>query len=373
MISDEMAQRIRAAFDAYIFLSYRKKDRRYANELMKLIHNNDEFRDIAIWYDEFLTPGESFKENIDRMLHDSKLFTLLVTPNLLEEPDGKPNFVMGEEYPMAKDSGMEILPAEMEETDKAALAEKFKDIPNCIDPYDDVFNTRLLESLERIAISANKDDPEHNFLIRLAYLDGIDVEINTRRGLELIKDAATSGYIEAAKRLALMYYYGLIVERDYAQAASWQNKYVEGLRQDILKDASSTRLKFDLIDAIRFETEICRNGAAGNGDPHRLIKLCEEALDLCEQVELTDDYASSHYIESKLNTLRSLAILYEFVGDYDKAFSTYDKTLDLWKMIQKLDESIEDPHTVISNKWRIAQVHHDMGILLEKKLTILPL
>lgn len=34
--------------------------------------------------DEFLTPGESFWENIDGMLKNSKLFTLLVTPNLLD-------------------------------------------------------------------------------------------------------------------------------------------------------------------------------------------------------------------------------------------------------------------------------------------------
>ena len=38
LISDDTAKRVRAAFDAYIFLSYRKKDRRYANELMLLIH-----------------------------------------------------------------------------------------------------------------------------------------------------------------------------------------------------------------------------------------------------------------------------------------------------------------------------------------------
>ena len=78
LISDEMAKRVRNAFDAYIFLSYRKKDRKYANELMRLIHSNPECRDIAIWFDEFLTPGESFKENIEKMLDDSKLFTLLV-------------------------------------------------------------------------------------------------------------------------------------------------------------------------------------------------------------------------------------------------------------------------------------------------------
>ena len=77
LISDELAQRVRKAFDAYIFLSYRKKDRAYANELMKLIHKNPECRDIAIWFDEFLTPGESFKENIDRILQSCEMFLFL--------------------------------------------------------------------------------------------------------------------------------------------------------------------------------------------------------------------------------------------------------------------------------------------------------
>ncbi|MBQ6836907.1 MAG: hypothetical protein IJO47_07625, partial [Clostridia bacterium] len=51
LVSDEMAKRVRAAFDAYIFLSYRKKDRKYANQLMRIIHSKPECRDIAIWYD----------------------------------------------------------------------------------------------------------------------------------------------------------------------------------------------------------------------------------------------------------------------------------------------------------------------------------
>lgn len=50
LIGDELAEKIRAAFDAYVFLSYRKKDRRYAQELMRLIHKNEFCRDIAIWY-----------------------------------------------------------------------------------------------------------------------------------------------------------------------------------------------------------------------------------------------------------------------------------------------------------------------------------
>ena len=100
LIGDELAQQIRKAFDAYIFLSYRKKDRKYAQELMRLIHQNDFCRDIAIWYDEFLTPGEEFSKAIEKALEKSKLFTLVVTPSLLEPG----NYVMTTEFPMARDS-----------------------------------------------------------------------------------------------------------------------------------------------------------------------------------------------------------------------------------------------------------------------------
>lgn len=90
LISGELIERICASFDAYVFLSYRKKDRRYANELMRSIHAIPGCRDIAVWHDEFLTPGESFTENINKAMKKSKLFTLLVTPNILESG----NFVM---------------------------------------------------------------------------------------------------------------------------------------------------------------------------------------------------------------------------------------------------------------------------------------
>ena len=207
IISPEMAKRVRAAFDAYIFLSYRKKDRRYANELMKMIHQNPECRDIAIWYDEFLTPGENFSDTIQKALHDSQLFALLVTPNVLEEPNGNPNFVMGVEYPEARKSKKTILPVEMVPTDRDALKEKYKDIPNCADPRDDIaFKDLLLTAIQKVATSADENSPEHNFLIGLAYLEGIDVEVNRELGLELITSAANANVLEAMQKLSSYYY-----------------------------------------------------------------------------------------------------------------------------------------------------------------------
>lgn len=209
LISDELAQRVRKEFYAYIFLSYRKKDRAYANELMKIIHKNPEFRDLAIWFDEFLTPGESFKENINKIMGYSKLYTLLVTPNLLEKPDGKPNYVMAKEYPAARDSGKPILPVEMQETDKNELEQLFKGIPECVQveaENDSELKKQLIDSIQKIEVNKNDSDPEHNYLIGLAYLQGIDVEVNRKRGIELITKAAHSNLLEAIELLHYLFF-----------------------------------------------------------------------------------------------------------------------------------------------------------------------
>ena len=223
LISDEMACRIRAAFDAYIFLSYRKKDRRYANELMRIIHSIPGCRDIAVWYDEFLTPGESFMENISKAMEQSRLFTLLVTPNVLE--DG--NFVMSREYPAARQANMKILPAEMEQTDHDELSNKFLDIPECVYPSNVGFDEILLEAISKIAKTDNDNDPAHNFLIGLAYLEGIDVEVNRDRGIELITSAAEAGLPEAMEKLYNIHVNGTKSDFDVFEAQRWAGRLAD--------------------------------------------------------------------------------------------------------------------------------------------------
>lgn len=369
LVSDATSKRIREAFDTYMFLSYRKKDRKYANELMRLIHSIHEFRDIAIWYDEFLTPGESFSENIAKIMRDSKLFAMLVTPNLLETNNGVPNFVMGNEYPMAKELNMEIIPAEMESTDKKELLDKFKDLPKCVDPYKESdFRETLMQSLKKVAITSNNCDSEHNYLIGLAYRDGIDVEVDRQRGMNLIVSAAESGCAEAANELAIMYYYGFYVKKNLNHAAYWQKKKIECLRTENEKN-STAETKFNLIDSLRFYTEIARNNVGSKDSISDLIRYGEEALEMCDEFvlsDLTDEYLSSRFIESKLNTLRSLAILYENACEFDKALDTYEKALAYWHFIAKLDETVADEHVQIFNKWRIAQIYHDISIVYEK-------
>ena len=128
LVGPENAERIRSAFSDYIFLSYRKKDRKFANELMRLIHRYPMCWDVAIWYDEFLVPGENYNDSIAQMLKKSGLFTLLVTPNLVNED----NYVMRVEYPEARKYNKDIFPVEMVETDREKLAQKYEELPPCI-------------------------------------------------------------------------------------------------------------------------------------------------------------------------------------------------------------------------------------------------
>lgn len=221
LVGDELAERVRAAFDAYVFLSYRKKDRRYAQELMRLIHKNDFCRDIAIWYDEFLTPGENFNQAIAAALEKCSLFTLTVTPNIVE----KDNYVITTEYPEALKAGKPVLPVEMAPTDREALRASFQDLPPCADAHEEgALSAALLEAVERLAIRENEGSAQHNFFIGLAYLNGIDVEVDRRRALNLITGAAEAGLPEAMEKLVAMYRSGDGVERDYRTAIEWQKR-----------------------------------------------------------------------------------------------------------------------------------------------------
>ena len=224
LVGDELAEKVRAAFDAYVFLSYRKKDRGYARELMRLIHKNEFCRDIAIWYDEFLVPGENFNQAIADAMKKCHVFTMAVTPSLLE-PD---NYVMTTEYPEARKADKVILPVEMAATDEAALKTAFPDIGDCMRAWDqEDLSQALLQAVRQVAVLENDRSPEHNFFIGLAYLNGIDVEVDRAHALSLITDAAENDLPEAMKKLVDMYRGGDGVSRDYRAAVRWQRRLTD--------------------------------------------------------------------------------------------------------------------------------------------------
>ena len=308
LIDDETAERVRKAFDAYIFLSYRKKDRKYANELMRLIHADPQCRDIAIWYDEYLTPGESFSDAIQAALDKSELFTLLVTPNLVNEE----NYIQTTEYPAARQSGKPILPVEMAETNRKVLESHYRDIPQCTAPDDEQFRTRLLDSLRRIALRENDADPTHNYLIGLAYLDGIDVEVDKARGVELITSAAEADLPEAMRKLRKMYREGSGVDLNYREALKWAQRIVDYYTKKNGEENPETLTHINNLAVSCNET----------GNHQMALELHEKVYKLRCQI-FGDESPFS------LASLNNLANSYDNLGQHQKALELNEKLYTL--------------------------------------------
>lgn len=326
LISDELAEKIRNAFDAYIFLSYRKKDRKYAQELMKLIHKNDFCRDIAIWYDEFLVPGENFNDAIADALKKSKLFALVVTPNLINEE----NYVMTTEYPMARERKMHILPAESVETDKDQLKAKFADIPDCTDMHNEkMLSDSMLQAIKALAIKSNDSSPEHNFFIGLAYLSGIDVEVDFQRAVSLIKSSAEAGLIEAKEKLVAMYENGLGVKRDYFEVLKWQVEVCEYYYEMYYSEPSQENLE-NVINA-NYKTAFVFINVQMYDEAKDAFKT---VLDQAEELKEYDEFAAEQHRINALNGLHKNSIRN---GEYAEATKYIAQVLDVLEENTEID------------------------------------
>ena len=305
LLDDDTVERIRKAFDAYIFLSYRKKDRHHANELMGLIHKNPMYRDVAIWYDEFLTPGEDFEKEIQKALDKSELFTLLVTPNLVNEQ----NYVQTTEYPYAHEKAQKpILPAEMVETDKEKLKKQYPGVTDCVDAHTEALDSAILEGLKAISLRTNDDDPEHCYLIGLAYLDGIDVEVNREYAVELITAAAEKDYPDAMEKIFSMYYGGDRIQVSYREALKWAQRLYDYYRTTEDETGENTLTCLNNLASIY--------GDLGN------YKKAQELNEKCYSLKckvLGEEHPDT------LVTLNNLACTYNNLGDYQKALELLEK------------------------------------------------
>lgn len=329
LVKEETAEKIRAAFDTYIFLSYRKKDRALAADLMRLIHEIPQMRDVAIWYDEFLVPGENFNASIVQALDKSALFAVAVTPNLVSEN----NYVLSTEYPEAKKTGKPILPVQVAQTDPAAYCKECKEfgeeLPG-IDAYDsELLQQALLKafhSLQHITLAKN-DDSMHNYLIGLAYLNGIDVEVNPKKALELITDAAQNSCPDAMQTLANMYFWGNVVRRDLERAEFWQRSLIEA-RKKAYEEKGDFSSKLDYVHAW-----------SGLGDlyekMHAMSQAAEAYLQAAGLLEEAD--ASDELTVKELRWLcglwEALAILFHGELDFAQAYEYYTRCINLWERI----------------------------------------
>lgn len=291
LTDEKLRDRIRAEFDAYVFLSYRKMDRAHANHLIQLVHSIPKYRDLAIWYDEFITLGENFETEIDHALDISRLFLLLVTPRLLEDP----NFVKDVEYKIAKDK-LPILPVEMVKTDKDNLLQCYESIPECIEPKKDGIHAELDRIFGSVSRPENDSDPEHTYLIGRAYRDGIDVEVNRDRGIRLITLAAEAGSTEAMHYLNQHY----TEKRDCKEAIHWGRKAYECFLEKFGEDHDETLSALNGLVYTYLEFH----------NPEEALPFSEKSYELCCKV-----YGLKN--SRTLSAMVHLALCYGGVGRYE--------------------------------------------------------
>lgn len=368
LVSDEMSARIRAAFEAYVFLSYRKKDRKYANELMRLIHRNPLCRDIAIWYDEYLVPGEDFEDTIMEAMRKSDLFTMVVTPNVTEPG----NYVLMNEYPEASKLGKMILPVEMVDTDAAKMAELFKDIPECLKGTgDEAFYQKILEMLAANGKTMQKDDPEHNFLVGLAYLDGIDVEKDYQQGLELITLAADAGLLEAMEKLGDVYENGIGCQIDYARSREWLEKAVMRAEELYGSEGDATlEIKAKLAEAC---SKLCDIEATGQLTTFvyetRKKKLGEEHPETLKALgELAFFYIQAGNYKEALELLeKACESMSRVLGDeHPDTLRAYQNKVNIYLLLSDYDKTVEAA-TILYEKSRKALGEYHVTTLLARQ------
>lgn len=218
--AEQEIQEIRQTFSHCIFLSYRKKDRKHAQALMQVIHENERLVDTAIWYDEFLTPGEDFNASIQNRIEKSDQFVMAMTSHMVCEK----NYVQQIEYPFAQSLNKAILPVLVsgDPLDLKRLKDAFPQLP----PVYEMNRAALYPPLSSLMGKIEDLDAKRLYCLGLAYLNGIDVETNYEKGVRMIERAAQRDELRAIRKLIAIYEEGLVFRAIYLRRSSGQRGWL---------------------------------------------------------------------------------------------------------------------------------------------------
>ena len=225
------------AFDLNLFISYRKVDRAYVNDYVKMIHKKEELEGVGYWYDEELTPGCDYNDEIDKAMRKADLFVLIITPAILEGD----NYVKRVEYTQAVAYGKKILPVELVETNRAELEKSFPGLKDVIWLMD------IGESFVRLSKEVKKRrdtkrTSKQNYLLGLAYTNGVGVELNYSTGRKLLMTSAEEEFVPAISKLAELYRAAIGVAYDPDMVVKWQGKLLIMKESDFKKQPDEKHL-----------------------------------------------------------------------------------------------------------------------------------
>lgn len=384
LIDDNEIHKIRKAFSGQIFLSYRKKDRKYAHELMRTIHDIPSLRNVSIWYDEFISSGEKWSDRIGDVLKQSDVFLLMVTPSIVE-PD---NYVIKEEYPTARKYEKVIIPAtKAASTEKPIDEEKLRQLFPNLQIYIDGDNAKELEEALSDLSDRSEDSPEKDYLIGLAFFNGIEVEKNSEKAVTLIIASANREFPAAVNKLAEMYWNGDGIALNYENSILWRKKLV-GIYNKKLADITNEDEVLGYVKALEnltaclYELSSFRDSMyygkqlvslleqiISFSEADRFFEYVSTAYDLCgknaRRLGLFDeslDYAKKYldfmrerYQERKnTNNHHNLSVAYERLGDVYYAIGAYEDCKEWYQKAVEIDREIDDQVKTIDSAFALS-------------------
>ena len=308
MQEEGLSDNVFGSFDAYLFLSYRKQDRVIAEKLIKMIRAKQPLDHTAIWFDEFIVPGEDYNEDIAAAIRGCSVFLLLATEHLNEssnyviDKENEPhNYVIDQEIPAATQIGKpvcvvlagidkEALPKSLASAhicsleDEESIRQTLKVILSAISRADADLpperrrvSPRLSETLLGRKVLSDETDMLAYYYEGLACMRGILSETDPNRAFRMMQLSAQMGLPEAMRQVASMYSLGQGTEREIAGSLIWQEQYLNTIEDE---EDRLFQYYLGLEDLIRYQSAAILEGKCSEEDKatrlHELLNKAEE-------------------------------------------------------------------------------------------------
>ncbi len=226
LFDSALLDKVRSVFTHKMFIAYCREDRERVARLIRSIHGVKGGKRVAVWYDKYLPFGKNFEDSIFNELDECDIFGVTLTQNLLN----RDNYVKEYEYPRALKGDKNFIFFEFDSADKNIIFDE----RGCPDKYcsaafdDDTAFSNVLGNLikKTPGKKVQLDSVETDYLLALAYQNGLFVEFDHNYAVQRFRNAANANNADAARNLGNMYYRGIGIARDVEKAIKWYEKEV---------------------------------------------------------------------------------------------------------------------------------------------------
>lgn len=361
---------------------------------MRTIHNIHSLRNVSIWYDEFISSGENWSGRIGEAIKNSDVFLLMITPSITETD----NYVIREEYLAARKYNKKIVSAQKASSslhlvDKERLQHIFPELKI----YVDGDNAEELEKALFELGEYQEDSAEQEFLIGMAFFNGIEVEKDNEKAISLILGAAKKNLPDAINKLADMYWNGDGIAVNYENSILCRKQLVELYEHNLAETKSSddvleyinvleklTSCLYDLNsfrDSMKYGKKLVAflERISTSSQTFEFYKYLGLAYDLCgkngrrlglfdESLKFTKKYYAfmlDRYNEdSTVINYHNLAVVYErlgdtyySIGDYEYAIEAYQKAVEINGEIDAELQSINSADALSASLLAVGDVY----------------